>query len=303
MPGVTHPAPALNQAPPIHFFVIGAGKAGTSWLQVCLEKHPGVCVPAIKELHFFSKRFEEGWPWYTGQFAPSEGQLIGEISPTYLWHPDAAGRIAEAYPDARILAILRDPIERAYSNYCMHLSVEVADRDVDAVLVPGSEYVEPGLYNAHLERFRRHFPEQNVKAMLYDDLQRDGPAFLSEVLAFLGADASFLPAAASERFFVRKERKRLPGLHRFLVRRVARLIECGERPARWAHRLRTSAATRWYHRWNQSGLAYPKLSSEACERLIVYYRPDTQAIARRYEGSFPDWLDRPYHFVETSRTD
>ncbi|HEU4677805.1 MAG TPA: sulfotransferase domain-containing protein, partial [Candidatus Paceibacterota bacterium] len=102
----------------IDFIGLGAQKSGTSWAYTCLYEHPAVCMPQ-KELHFFSRpRFEEGKEWYEAQFKNcAPGKLRGEWSTSYLYSPDAPERIRSLYPNAKLLAILRNPIDRAYSQY------------------------------------------------------------------------------------------------------------------------------------------------------------------------------------------
>ena len=102
----------------VNFIGVGAQKSGTSWIYACLYEHPEICAP-IKEIHFFSRpRYEKGIAWYEKQFDRcAVEKLRGEFSTSYLYTPEAAARIHAAYPDAKIIAVLRNPIDRAYSQY------------------------------------------------------------------------------------------------------------------------------------------------------------------------------------------
>lgn len=101
-----------------HFLGLGAQKAGTTTLHHWLATHPQVFVPPVKELHFFSLHHALGTSWYASHFgAALPGQLLGEITPYYLFHPMVPQRIAALLPHVRCIALLRDPVERALSHY------------------------------------------------------------------------------------------------------------------------------------------------------------------------------------------
>ncbi|MGH2726565.1 MAG: sulfotransferase domain-containing protein, partial [Actinomycetota bacterium] len=103
-----------------NFLILGAMKAGTTSLAYWLGEHPDVFLAPGKELFFFNvpQRWELGVDWYRSQFAGSEGKIArGEATPGYLGHPQAAERIAATLPDVRLIALLRHPADRAYSQY------------------------------------------------------------------------------------------------------------------------------------------------------------------------------------------
>jgi hypothetical protein len=154
------------------FVVIGTQKGGTSYFYDLLTEHPLVSRAAAKELHFFDNKFAEGVGWYRRCF--SEGKhvdghrtITGEASPSYLFDPQVPERMAQIVPEARLIALLRNPIDRAYSHYQMEVrrgkeersfkdatqeemtSVEGEGNTVD---VPHA-YLRRGLYAEQLERF------------------------------------------------------------------------------------------------------------------------------------------------------
>ena len=101
------------------FVVIGAMRSGSTSLYKHLQAHPDVFMPR-KEIHFFDDRWDRGLAWYRSRFEGYDGQpAVGEATPTYLADPVALDRMAEMIPDARLLAVLRDPVDRAYSHYWM----------------------------------------------------------------------------------------------------------------------------------------------------------------------------------------
>ena len=100
------------------FLGLGVQKGGTTSLHCLLEQHPEVFLPPVKEVHYFSLNFASGEAWYRSQFASAEPeQRCGEITPYYLFHPQVPARVREALPQAKLIVLLRDPVERALSQY------------------------------------------------------------------------------------------------------------------------------------------------------------------------------------------
>src|SRR6188508_2795579 len=103
------------------FIGIGAQRAGTTWAYNCLAEHPQVFMTRKKELHFFYVNYSRGLDWYAAQFAGAGSAVArGEITPDYLYHPEALSNIARDVPDVRLFVILRNPIDRAVSAYALH---------------------------------------------------------------------------------------------------------------------------------------------------------------------------------------
>ena len=109
----------MNEPHGPDFLGLGAQKAGTSWIYSCLYDHPQVCIP-VKDLHFFSRErnWSRGFTWYEEQFARCGPDTVaGEFSTSYLADPDTAERIHARYPAVKLLACLRNPADRAFSNF------------------------------------------------------------------------------------------------------------------------------------------------------------------------------------------
>ena len=100
------------------FLGLGVQKGGTTSLHCMLAQHPSVFLPEVKEVHYFSLNFAAGEAWYFSQFAGARPeQLCGEITPYYLFHPEVSQRAHALLPHARLIVLLRDPVERALSQY------------------------------------------------------------------------------------------------------------------------------------------------------------------------------------------
>jgi hypothetical protein len=205
-----------------NFLVIGAAKCGTTALYEYLGQHPDVFLSPNKEPQFFA--FEDETLCFRGPgvtinqtavtsleayrtlFAGARGEkAVGEASALYLYVPKAADRIRQHVPGARLLAVLRDPIDRAYSSF-MHLRREGREplSDFRAALAaePGRiadnwgflwRYLDLGRYHVQLRRFYERFPREQLRVLLYDDFRDAQGAALRSVFGFLEVDEGFRP--------------------------------------------------------------------------------------------------------------
>jgi hypothetical protein len=172
-----------------NFLIIGAMRSGTTSLARYLGAHPDVFMAPQKEVHFFDRNFQLGPDWYRSQFQADGALMIGEATQTYLFESTAPERMAGLIPEARLIAILRDPVDRAYSHYMLNraqgsewLTFEAALEVEASRLTSGDlvatrmfSYVRRGLYLQQLLEVCRWFPRAQLHVMLFDDL-RDRPA-------------------------------------------------------------------------------------------------------------------------------
>jgi hypothetical protein len=179
----------------IDFIGIGAQKSGTSWAYTCLYDHPEVCAP-IKEIHFFSRpRWSEGKDWYEHHFRScGEGKKRGEFSTSYLYSKDAPERIHSLYPDTKLIAILRNPIDRAYSQYRNAIKAgEIKESVTFHEYGESEESVrKQGLYAQQIAQYDALFPKNNLLVLIYEDIRKDPVLFMKQIYAFLGIDETFV---------------------------------------------------------------------------------------------------------------
>jgi hypothetical protein len=231
MPHPSTPAP--------NFFIVGAPKAGTTSLYHYLDQHPDIYMSPLKEPSYFSyevrpenfeprlqsqmhteeqavrryvsgsmqhKRFSgivRDWDDYLRLFAASHHEgAIGEASVCYLWSKTAASAIAAHLPHARIIIILRDPAERAFSQYLHNLSdgavkhsfhehIAAALRNPANGFSVLNPFLEFGLYAAQVKRYLDIFPAEQIGIWLYEETKSRHQEFLAEVLRFLWVDPGF----------------------------------------------------------------------------------------------------------------
>lgn len=143
------------------FLCIGVYRAGTTWLQEVLSAHPDIFVPREKEIMFFSHHYSNGLSWYENFFKNEDpGILKGEICPTYFTHPLAAQRIHSAIPDARLIVILRNPVEQVHSLYKLWIRRGYTTWSLEKVVVKEPEFIANVMYSKNLRRYYNYFDKK-----------------------------------------------------------------------------------------------------------------------------------------------
>ena len=192
------------------FLIIGAQKAGTTALYAYLRWHPDITGPSFKEVSFFDRHYVRGERWYRAHLPARPGErLVGEASPSYLFHPLAPERVETLIPNARLIAILRNPIDRALSHYHHEVSLgreelsfeEAIDREDermrgeleriarDATYFSyewwNHTYLARGRYAEQLERWLAVFPRDRLLVLFSEDLLERPDEAYARVLDFL----------------------------------------------------------------------------------------------------------------------
>jgi hypothetical protein len=195
-------APAPVSTDPLPTFIgIGTQRAGTTWLYECLNQHPKVFMSADKELGYFGAERGRGLDWYRRQFADrGEALAFGEITPTYIVDRQAILQMAETVPDAKLFLVLREPVSRAYSAYQLFREKRFAGKSFAEAAQPDSDLIRYGQYAAQLKTLFEHFPTEQVKVFLYDDITARPDWVLAELFEFIGVDSTFRPAALTQRY-------------------------------------------------------------------------------------------------------
>lgn len=182
-----------------NFLMCGAGKSGTTTVWDILRRHPDVFMPVPKEHAFFTSAaydrstYHRGIGWYETLFAAAGAhRAIGEASGAYLFDAQAPELIRRHVPDARLLFIFRDPVERAYSHYWQERKRGVAlppFADVIAKrLPPFDRLVRTSRYATHLQRYFAVFPREQMLCLRYEELRDDPGRLLARACTFLDID-------------------------------------------------------------------------------------------------------------------
>jgi hypothetical protein len=300
-----------------NFLIIGAAKSGTTAIWHYLRQHPQIYLSPRKHTRFFAYESED--PGFNGP-APTRPTMpyaiadveayhalfegatdetaIGEASHSYLYRPDTAERIRRYAPDMKLIAILRDPAERAYSHYKQmvrngrerigdfNLALQIEQERLRDNWWPEFHYVRVGLYSLQLRRYFDLFERDQIKVYLYEDLNSDPLGMLRDVFRFLDVDDAFVPEAT-----IRYNASGLPrneALHLFLQRlRGVRPIAERLLPERQYRRLLRVGGG--LHNRN---LTRARLSPEARRRVIdTYLREDILKLQGLIQRDLSAWLE------------
>jgi hypothetical protein len=296
------------------FIIIGAGRAGTTSLYHYLRQIPQVFMSPIKETNFFA--FQEGVSDVEAEIRPIAGDLFpirrmedylalfaeagdavaaGEASPLYMYAPGAAKRMKDAVPEVRIIAVLRNPVDRAHSSHLKYVRDGVERRTLSEAIREerssvGSRslfgpynYLRAGYHARNLAPYLESFPRDRIALFLFEDFARDTEATLRQVLDFLGVETAFVPDCS-----VRHNASGIPrsrALHRLLDR---------SRPARWAKdRFATSEKSPLISlavKLQRSNLKRPTLSPSLRDELADLYRDDVTALQSTVGRDLTHWL-------------
>ena len=203
------------------FLIIGAQKAATTALYAYLRWHPGITGPSFKEVSFFDRHYVRGDTWYRAHLPARprlwaieqrHGQrpLVGEASPSYLFHPQAATRVAELMTDAKLIAVLRNPIDRAFSHYQHEVALGRESLSFEQALEAEEgrmrgelermaqdpayfshpwwnyTYMSRGRYAEQLERWLAEFRKEQVLVLISEELLQEPADSYARTLDFLG---------------------------------------------------------------------------------------------------------------------
>lgn len=236
------------------FIVIGSDKCGTTSLHHYLGEHPEVQVSHPKELHYFCgepkpadvpeltvtgdrerlklrrTNWKRGFDWYRSHFDPSFA-VRGESSPNYTgpWYPGTAERIAAAVPDVKLIYCVRDPVERALSEYSFYAGRGNERRTPDEALLPGGRYDLRSRFAMCLAPYLELFPRERIHVVEAERLDGDRVATMREAFEFLGVDPSFRTEAFERSWNVTARQR---GLRFRALNRVRRLNAWKEMAAR-----------------------------------------------------------------------
>lgn len=255
----------------IDFLIIGATKSATTWLQRALQADPSIAMPD-PELHYFSREFERGDDWYLGCFPEAvAGRTVGEKSNSYLEEPVAAQRIQAKLPEVKLVAQLRNPIERAYSDYCMMYRRGEVGRDVAFYLDPRNEHatrlLPAGLYHRNLQAFYDRFPRDNIYVTVYEGIRIAPRQHLEGIRRFLG-----LPAQLEGQDLTTKAKDKTTPVLGPRMRRLLKPLKPAIAP------YRTTTVFRRLHSTIANEVRYPPMPRETRARLIDYYAGDIAAL-------------------------
>jgi hypothetical protein len=272
-----------------NLIIIGAQKSGTTSLHYYLSLHPQILMSKQKELEFFIE--ERNWPkgltWYESNFV-GKAKVFGESSPNYtncVRFPGVPERMYSVIPEAKLVYIVRDPIERMISQYIHQYSDERENRPVEEALgtLENNQYLYRSLYYTQLTAYLEYYPASQILVIPAEDLDNNRQAALNKVFEFLGVNRDFYT--------------RLYAIRRHSTARKRRKTEAGMRLAQTAP-MRLLRRLPQHLRWPLEDLLYtpfsrnverPRLDEDLKRKLIDRLREDV-SLLRKFTGySFDSW--------------
>lgn len=267
----------------IDFIIIGSAKSATTWLQTQLQSDPAVYMPD-PELHYFSREYGRGHDWYLSQFSEDEarGRIIGEKSNSYLYAPEAAERLHRDLPQVKLIAQLRNPVERAYSSYCMLFRRGEVGPNIETHLDPSQsgnmQILGSGNFAFHLRSFIDRYGPERLLILFFEGVTRDPETQMSRVREHLGLPPRALAPEGREKV----KAKSTPLVPGGLRKRLA-WIKPMVRP------LRGTAPFEATRGLIARQIEYPELTGDLRERLAEYYGPSIEALEQISGQSLHHW--------------
>ena len=270
----------------LDFVGVGPQRTGTSWLHQMLLCHPRICFPKdVKETMFFDQRYNKGLGWYKTHFGHwQDGQLRGEIGPTYFDDIPAPNRIYDLNSECKVIINLRSPVDRAWSSYRHHIAKGRVEPSFQQATEKIPQIIEAGHYGQHIPRWLDKFGPDQVTFILQEDIGSRPGKVLASIFRFLNIEIVDASQISNIRFST------VNGIPRY----------------RWMARLASSSAT-WLrahrlHRINDFGkkLGLPNIYGgsqqtiaplKPTERdwLLSIYEPDIAFVETILERDLSTW--------------
>lgn len=292
-----------------NFLIVGFQKAGTTSVYHYLAQHPDVFVSPTKELNFFSSIVERplidpkrtggitSLETYSAVFASGAGRkAIGEASPLYATDPAVPAEIVRLIPAARLIALVRNPVERAYSEYWMRVRDKRERRPFETAIQEEREaagdrpwrqgtstYLATGFYARHLQPYWDRFGTDRLACHLFEDLEADPASVMHDIFRFLDIDPDFVPdtSVRHNASGVAKSRLLQPFMRKTkLSRSVRRMLprSVGQR------------ALARVEAWRSRNLTKPLIAPGVRRQLVDLYRADIEILQQRLGRDLSGWL-------------
>lgn len=273
----------------VDFIGVGSGKCGSTWFFDNLVKHPEICGANPKEINFFSDLYDRGIEWYRSNFSACDNDLKkGEFSVTYLYNKSAAERIYRHFPDVKLIAIVRDPIGRTYSDYWHFIRKgDIAAQTTFAEYIKDEARLSFGDYARYLAPYFEQFPAENILVIVLEEFSRDYVRGFAEVYRFLGLkDTRFVPQDASRHVNVGRDYRFL-ALENLMVRGYRILARAGH--TRFAEAIKRTRIPEFFRKFNTRSQSLPPVPAACRASLLAYFGPRNVQLAKLIGRDLKIW--------------
>lgn len=264
----------------INFVGIGAIKAASSWIYECLQEHPEICLAPKDQRRiafFFNENFSESkLKDYKYFFAGiKKKQLKGDFHAGYLTSPEVIDRLKEHNPDIKIIVCLRNPVQRAYSEYrFLKFSENASWNSFEQALSEKKRIIEHGFYHKYLSNYFKNFPRENILVMIYDDIKDNPTMFIQKIYKFLEVDSSFIAPSIKMRVNLTSFKNTRIGklIHKSIIKPLLK-------NTKWAWKFKKSIflkklVYRFSELYSKKTIAKSEVDAQTCKRLKLLYKRD-----------------------------
>ncbi len=293
----------------LDFVGVGSGKAGTTWVAHCLREHPQICIGKGKEMNYFCKKHpqdvfpargtfytgshrDKGIEWLKSRFEHREpGQLLGEISPSYMFDPETPDFIYEHNPRMKLIFNFRNPAEVVYSAYHQYMQFQPLYCTFEGMLEKYSSLLVYPRFYSNVQRFLKRFPLEQMHFIVFDDIKIDSLGVYLGLCRFLGIDETFVPQKVQQRVNPRKTvRSRLM---RDIFSRTTSLLNRNKSllPVKSFLNLLGlgKMAYRIHYLWNKQPASYIPMKPETRARLIEMYKEENLKLGEFLGRDLSHW--------------
>ena len=274
----SHPLPS--------FFVIGPPRTATTWLYEVLQEFTVLPNPT-KETRFFDLHFHRGLDWYLAHFPHAGGEARwGEVAPTYFASALARERIARVIPDAKVVCIFRNPVERVISLYRVKRAYGMLPWTFEQAILNDPELLESGKYVNHLIAWQRTFGPAAVLPTIYDDLRDKPQTYLNVLADFIGSPRFLLTPTQLNRVY---SSENMTHPRHYYCTHGATAVADWCKARRLDHLVSIVKKSPFIKLVLGGGQAFAELSSDFSGMLYEHFRPDVEELESILKRDFPDW--------------
>jgi len=225
----------MNKNNKVNLFIIGVNKAGSSWLYYQLNAHPQIFMSEVKELYYFNNEYPDNIEKYHSNFPfDQDFKYFGEATPTYYRSKDTARNISHYSPKAKILAIIRDPIKRLYSQFYFHKQLGLISENTtlaEAINQDNNRLISDSHYEITLPEYKKIFGD-NFLILSLEEAVNDIDSFWQQILNFLELKSVEMPEVSTRsenatgsclfrliyKYTIRPIKKNFPDLYKKLLK-------------------------------------------------------------------------------------
>jgi hypothetical protein len=276
-----------------NLIIIGATKCGTSSLHHYLARHPQIFMSKPKELRFFTKHWNKGVAWYESHFGV-DTPIRGESSPQYTVYPKNAGvpaRMHSVVPDARLIYMVRDPVERVVADYLERLGQFREHRELESILAnfescihAQRQYINPSRYWFQIDQYLEFYPAKQILVVALEDLRTRRADTLRHIFRFLHVDETFRDQAFDRVWNDSTSKRRMSSFGRIVYPNRLRQALHHE----WVPYPITRVFKALVHATGKP-VERPRLSADLERRLADCFRDDVSRLRGFTGATFPDW--------------